>query len=128
MSLRSPLSRVLGSGSAKDGTDHWWMQRMTALALLIVGIWFLASIGNLQTHSHAELAAWTGRPFNAVMLLLGSVVLAWHSSLGVQVVIEDYMHGRGLKTFALIVNKFTHVFLAGAALLAIMRLAVGGSA
>lgn len=128
MSLRSPLSRVLGSGSAKDGTDHWWMQRVTALGLLIAGIWFLASLANLQTHSHAELVAWTGRPFNAVMLLLGSIVLAWHSSLGVQVVVEDYIHGRGLKTSALIVNKFVHVFLAGVASLAILKLALGGSA
>ena len=70
MSLRSPLSRVLGSGSAKEGTEHWWMQRVTAIALLIVGLGFLVSIAGLVDYDRAELYRWAGHPFNAVMLLL----------------------------------------------------------
>jgi succinate dehydrogenase / fumarate reductase membrane anchor subunit len=128
MSLRSPLSRVLGSGSAKDGTDHWWMQRVTAIALLILGPWFLISFAALEGYSQAELAVWVGKPANTIMLLLASLTLAWHSILGIQIVIEDYIHGPGLKVLALILNKFVHIFLGVAAVLAILKLALGGSA
>lgn len=94
MSLRSPLSRVLGTGSAKEGTDHWWMQRVTAIALLILGPWFLISFAQLDGYSRADLHAWVGSPFNAVMLLLASLTLAWHSVLGIQIVVEDYLMDR----------------------------------
>ena len=128
MSLRSPLSKVLGSGSAKEGTGHWWMQRVTAVGLALLGIWFLWSFAGLNANSHADLAAWVGQPTNAVLLLLLSMTLAWHSTLGVQVVIEDYVHGPGLKVFALMLNKFAHVILATAAALAVLKVALGGPA
>ena len=127
MSLRSPLSRVLGSGSAKEGTDHWWMQRVTAVALLILGPWFLFSFAGLDNYSQADIAAWVAAPANAVMLLLASITLAWHSMLGIQIIIEDYIHGPGLKVVSLILNKFAHVFLGVAAVLAILKMALGGS-
>jgi len=125
MSLRSPLSRVLGSGSAKEGTEHWWMQRVTAVALLIIGLWFLVSIAGLSAYDRAEMYRWAGHPFNAVMLILASVTLAWHSILGVQVVVEDYVHGPFLKVLALLLNKFLHIFLAAAAVLAVLKIALG---
>ena len=127
MSLRSPLSRVLGSGSAKGGTEHWWMQRVTAVALLIIGLWFLVSIAGLVDYDRAELYRWVGHPFNAVMLILASITLAWHSTLGLQVIVEDYVHGPMLKIIALLFNKFLHVFLAAAALLAVLKVALGDS-
>ena len=127
MSLRSPLSRVLGSGSAKEGTNHWWMQRVTAIGLLILGAWFLISIAQMESYGHNDLAAWVGDPFNAVMLLLASITLAWHSSLGIQVVIEDYVHGPALKVVSIILNKFAHLFLGAAAVLAVLSVALGGS-
>jgi succinate dehydrogenase / fumarate reductase membrane anchor subunit len=127
MTLRSPLSRVLGSGSAKEGTDHWWMQRVTAVALLILGPWFLFSFAGLDNYSQADIAAWVAAPANAVMLLLASITLAWHSMLGIQIIIEDYIHGPGLKVVSLILNKFAHVFLSVAAVLAILKMALGGS-
>jgi len=127
MSLRSPLSRVLGSGSAKEGTDHWWMQRMTAIALLILGPWFLVSIARLDNYSQADLAGWVANPFNAVMLLLASLTLSWHSMLGIQVVVEDYVHAAGLKVVSLILSKFIHVFLCVAAVLAVLKVALGGT-
>jgi len=127
MSLRSPLSRVLGSGSAKEGTEHWWNQRLTAIGLLILGLWFLAAFAGIDGYSQAELVAWVGEPMNAVMLLLVSVTLAWHSALGIQVVIEDYVHGAGIKVIALILNKFIHVLLGVAALLAVLNVALGGA-
>jgi succinate dehydrogenase / fumarate reductase membrane anchor subunit len=126
MSLRSPLSRVLGSGSAREGTDHWWMQRVTAIAMLILGPWFLVSIGRLEGFGEADLALWVANPANAVMLLLLAFTLAWHSSLGVQVVIEDYVHGPATKIVSLLLNKFVHVFLGLAAVFAILKVSLGG--
>lgn len=128
MSLQSPLAKVLGSGSAKGGTDHWWAQRVTAIALLMLGLWFLVSVSLLDGYTHANLHAWVGRTFNSVMLLLLSVTLAWHSALGIQVVIEDYVHGPFTKTISLIFNKFIHTFLTIAAIFAILKIALGGHA
>ncbi len=127
MSLRSPLSRVLGSGSAKEGTDHWWMQRVTAIALLILGLWFLISIASLEGYSETDMHTWVASPFNAIMLLLMSITLAWHSTLGIQIVIEDYVHGPGLKVVSIILSKFVHVFLCVAAVVAILKVLLGGS-
>ena len=127
MSLSSPLSRVLGSGSAKEGTDHWWMQRVTAVALLILGLWFLVSIARLDGFAHGDMLAWVGEPFNALMLILAGVTIAWHSVLGVQVVIEDYVHGPALKVISIILNKFVHLFLGAAAVFAVLKVALGAS-
>jgi succinate dehydrogenase / fumarate reductase membrane anchor subunit len=128
MSLQSPLSRVLGSGSAKEGTEHWWQQRVTAIALLILGLWFALAIAGLDSFDHAAVAAWVASPFNAIMLLLLAVTLSWHSMLGIQVVVEDYVHGPALKVFSILLNKFVHVFLAIAAAFAILKVFLGGAA
>ena len=128
MSLRSPLAQVLGSGSAKDGTEHWWAQRVTAVALLILGGWFLFSIMRLDSFAHSAMLEWAGRPFNSVMLVLLSVTLAWHSALGVQVVLEDYVHGPFIKVVSLLANRFAHVFLAITAVVAVLTIALGNSA
>ena len=127
MSLRSPLGRVLGSGSANDGTEHWWAQRVTAVALLILGLWFLLSLLQLDGFAHATLSTWIGRPFTGVMMLLLCLTLAWHSYLGVQVVLEDYVHGRLVIVVSLLLNRFAHAFLAIAAVLAILKISLGGS-
>ena len=127
MSLRSPLGQVLGSGSAKDGTEHWWAQRLTAVALLILGSWFLYSIMRLDSFSHAAILDWAGSPLNSIMLLLLSATLAWHSALGVQVVLEDYVHGPFIKVVSLLANRFVHAFLAIAAIVAILKITLGAS-
>ena len=127
MNLRSPLGQVLGSGSAKEGTEHWWHQRLTAVALLVLGSWFLLSLLGLENFSHAVVADWAGRPFNGVMLLLLCVTLAWHSALGVQVVLEDYVYGPFIKVVSLIFNRFVHAFLAVFAVVAILQLVLGGT-
>ena len=128
MSLRSPLARVLGSGSARDGTDHWWAQRVSAVALLLLGLWFAASLLTLDSFAYEIVRNWATRPINGVLLLSLTLALAWHSSLGVQVVIEDYVHGPFLKIASLIANKLLHVFLAIAGAYAIVNLALGGAA
>ena len=125
MSLRSPLGRVIGLGTAKDGTEHWWGQRISGIALAILGLWFAWSIATMSGFSHADAVAFIGQPINALLLLLLSVTMAYHSYLGIQVVIEDYVHSHGLKTALLIFSRFAHVFLAVAAIFAILRLGIG---
>jgi len=127
LSLRSPLGQALGSGSAKDGTEHWWAQQLTSVALLILGGWFLVSIVRLDSFAHTAILDWAGRPFNSVMLLLLVVTLAWHSALGVGGVIDDYVHGPFIKVVSLLLNRFAHVFLAMAAVVSILKIALGGS-
>jgi succinate dehydrogenase / fumarate reductase membrane anchor subunit len=127
VSLRSPLARVLGSGSAKEGTDHWWLQRVSSMALLILGSWFLVSLQLLGTFELGAIQAWIGRPWNSVMLLLLGLTLSYHSSLGVQVVIEDYVHGPFLKVASLVASKFMHVVVAAAASFAVLKIAFGSA-
>ncbi len=112
---------------AEGGTKHWWVQRVTAVALLILSGWFLYSITQLDSFAHSALLGWAGRPFNSVMLLLLSVTLAWHSALGVQVVLEDYVHGAFIKVVSLLLNRFAHVFLAIVAVVAVLKIALGGA-
>ena len=127
MNLRTPLGRVLGSGSAKDGTEHWWMQRVTAVGLVLLGSWFLLALLRLPDLGYTAVVAWASRPLNGIMLLLLCTALAWHSKLGVQVVIEDYVHAPALKVTSLILNKFAHVFLLAASIYAILKIALRSS-
>ena len=121
MSLRSPLGRVLGLGTAKDGTSHWWGQRVSAIALLFLGLWFAVSLATMSGFSHAQAVTFIGRPLNSILLLLLSVTLTYHSYLGIQVVIEDYVHAPGIKLGALILSRFAHMLLAAAAVFAILK-------
>jgi len=125
MSLRSPLGKVLGLGTAKEGTSHWWGQRVSAIALAILGVWFAWALATAPGFGHAEVVAVIGRPLNAILLLLLSVTMAYHSFLGIQVVIEDYVHAPGLKLAALLVSRFAHVLLAVAAVFAILKIGLG---
>ncbi len=125
MSLRSPLGRVLGLGTAKDGTSHWWGQRVSGAAMAVLGLWFAGSIAVLPGYGHEAAVAFISQPLNAVLLLLLSATMAYHSYLGVQVVIEDYVHAHGLKVAALVLSRFAHIFLAAAALFAILKLGIG---
>ena len=104
MKLRAPLSRVLGLGTAKDGTSHWWGQRVSAIALLFLGLWFVVSLTTMSDFSHAAVVASIERPINSILLLLLTVTMAYHSYLGIQVVIEDYVHAPGIKVMALILQ------------------------
>ena len=125
MSLRSPLGRVLGLGTAKDGTSHWWGQRVSGLAMAILGMWFAWSLATMTDYGHANTVVFISQPFNVVMLTLLCVTMAYHSYLGVQVVIEDYVHGLGLKLAASLLSRFAHIFFAIVGLFAILKLGVG---
>jgi succinate dehydrogenase / fumarate reductase membrane anchor subunit len=122
MSLRTPLGQVLGLGTAKDGTSHWWGQRVSAIALIFLGIWFAFLLATMSGFSHAEAVAAIGRPINSVLLLLLSVTLGYHSYLGIQVVIEDYVHAPGLKLLTLLSSRFVHIALVAAAVFAVLKI------
>jgi succinate dehydrogenase / fumarate reductase membrane anchor subunit len=125
MSLRTPLGKVLGHGSAKEGTGHFFGQRVSGVALLLLGLWFACSLATMPGFEHADALAFIGAPLNGVLLLLLVAALAYHSSLGVQVVIEDYVHGNGLKLLSLVISRFAHSFLLVAAIYAIIKIGLG---
>lgn len=123
MSLRSPLGQALGRGSAKSGVSHWWVQRMTALALVPLTLWFVFQLVHLPTTDQAAVREWVAAGVNPAFLVLFVTAVSWHSSLGIQVVIEDYVHTPALKLAGLLLNTFVHIFLAVAAVVAVLRIA-----
>ena len=125
MSLRSPLGKVLGLGTAKDGTDHWWAQRMSAVALALLGLWFIVSLLQLPGFDQGSVVEFIGTPLNSIFMALLCATLAYHSYLGVQVVLEDYVHGPGLKVFSLVASRFAHIFVAVASIYAVLKIGLG---
>lgn len=125
MSLRSPLARARGLGAAHNGTHHWWVQRLTSIALLPLLLWFAVSFASLAAADHATAAAWLRAPINAILMLGLIMALFHHMQLGLQVVIEDYIHGHGRKFMALIAIKFGTALLAIAAAFAVLKVAFG---
>ena len=128
MSLRSPLGLALGAGSAKEGVRHWWAQRLSAIALVLLSIWFVISILALPAHDYATVSSWMGQGWTAVLLILFVLTAAWHSQLGVRVVVEDYVHGSGMKSLTLALVTFFHVVVAVVGVFAILKVALGGAA
>ena len=125
MSLRSPLGRVLGLGAAHAGVHHWWTQRLTSLALVPLSIWFLVSLLALPALDYPTVCAWMRQTSTALLLIVFVAVAAWHSQLGVRVVIEDYVHGAAARTLWLVLLAFAHVALAAAGAFAVLRVALG---
>ena len=124
-SLRTPLARVTGLGSAKDGTGHWWAQRLTAVALVPLVVWFVASVVSLAGADQAAVKAWLAHPLAALLMVLFLATGFYHLKLGLQVVIEDYIHGHAIKVALLIANVFACVLLGGGAVLAVLKLTLG---
>ena len=125
MSLRTPLGRVRGLGSAKGGTEHFWAQRLTAIALVPLALWFVASLAALAGADHAAAKAWLAEPFTAVVMILVVATGFHHGQLGLQVVIEDYVSTEWIKMSSIIVVKLATVALAVAAIFAVLRIALG---
>ena len=123
-SLRSPLGRVRGLGSAKSGVHHWWLQRLSSAALLPLTLWFVFSAAALAGASHAETVAWIGRPWNAVLLLVTIAIGFHHTASGLQVIIEDYANVEWVKLVLIQGEKAICVLLALASALAVLRIAV----
>jgi succinate dehydrogenase / fumarate reductase membrane anchor subunit len=127
MSLRSPLGKVLGTGSAKEGVHHWWLQRLTSIALVPLTVWFVVSLLSLPSLEHVAVISWMAQTWTALLLVLFILVATWHSQLGVRVVVEDYVHG-GTKTLTLVVITFIHALVAAAGVFAVLKVAFGGAA
>ena len=124
--LRTPLSRARGLGSAKEGVHHWWAQRITAVALIPLVAWFAISLIMLSGADYAVVRAWIGSPVVMVLLTLTIVIGLHHGQLGMQVVIEDYVHSEGLKLALIVLLRFIAVFFGLAAIVAILRIGFGG--
>jgi succinate dehydrogenase / fumarate reductase, membrane anchor subunit len=127
MSLRSPLGRVLGQGAARNGVRHWWQQRLTSIALVPLTVWFAVSLLSLPSLGHPALVAWMSQSWTALLLILFVLIAAWHSQLGVRVVVEDYVHDVGARTLTLVVIGFAHVLLAAAGVFAVLKVAFGAA-
>jgi succinate dehydrogenase / fumarate reductase, membrane anchor subunit len=124
-SLRTPLGKVRGLGSAKSGTDHFFRQRVTALANVPLAIAFIFIVASLQGADHARMVATVSHPLVAILLLLFVVSGVIHMRLGMQVIIEDYIHSEGTKIAMLIANTFFAIVIGTASLFAILKMAFG---
>ncbi len=126
MALQSPLGRARGLGSAKEGVGHWWLQRLTAVALVPLSLWFVISMLGLVGADYETFRAFFANPGNLAMMVLVVIVTFWHAVLGVQVVIEDYVHDEAVKLASLIALRLLGVGLGAFAALAVIMFGIGG--
>jgi len=125
MNLRSPLSQARGLGSAKEGVSHWWLQRLTAIALVPLTLWFVFSVARYHVSDFPTMMAWIKNPYVAVALLLYFAAVFYHAALGVQVVVEDYVGNEGAKLLLIVGAKFGLAVLAAASVFAVLKIAFG---
>ncbi|QTR48656.1 succinate dehydrogenase, hydrophobic membrane anchor protein [Candidatus Thiothrix anitrata] len=126
MSLLTPFKRASGLGSTSDGVKHWWMQRMTAVALIPLTLWIVFAVAAHAGESYATVAAWFAQPFTTTMLTLFVFTAFLHASQGLTVIIEDYIHHDGVKVAVLIGMKLVLVLLSTSSILSILRTAFAG--
>jgi len=124
--LRSPLGRVRGLGAAKEGVAHWWAQRVTAVALIPLMLWYVAALVALTGADHSRLVAWLHAPFPAIVTILMLIAMFYHMALGIQVVIEDYVHTEWVKISAILLNNAVAVVLAMTGIFAVLHIAFQG--
>jgi succinate dehydrogenase / fumarate reductase membrane anchor subunit len=126
--IETPLARVRGLGAAKDGTEHWWMQRLTAVLLVPLGLWFVGSIWWLvmQGASHAAVVDWLQGPVAATLMILFAGATFYHLKLGLQVVIEDYVHHKPVKWTMLIALSLGCLMLGAACVYSVIAIALKG--
>lgn len=126
MSLRSPLGKAIGLGSAKHGFAHWWWQRVTAIALIPLSVWFLVSLLSLVGAPYAQVSGWLSNPFNACVVLLFMLTMLYHAQTGLQVVIEDYVHTKWINITLLLGVKFAAVVMAMLTVISVFKVVFGG--
>ena len=125
--MRSPLGRAIGLGSAKEGVGQWWIQRLTAVALVPLTVWFVVTV---IAHLGVDLTAfrqWIGEPGTAILFILLLIATFYHVSLGFQVVIEDYVHAELLRLGMIVIVRFLSFGLAVAGIFAVLRMAFGAA-
>jgi succinate dehydrogenase / fumarate reductase membrane anchor subunit len=124
--LRTPLSKVKGLGSAKSGTEHFIMQRITALALIPLVIWFCLSLAFLPNANYASVVMWLSSPFNAVLLVVTLIAGFYHGALGLQVIFEDYISSHGKRTIAIIISNLVLFFFAALGVYSVLKISILG--
>ena len=121
--MQSPLRRAQGLGSAGTGVDHWWTQRVTAVALIPLTLWFAALLIALSGSEYNAVIAWLRTPFVTILMVLLLIILCQHMALGLQVVIEDYVHSDRVKIPAVVATRYVCFGLAVAGIIATLRIA-----
>jgi succinate dehydrogenase / fumarate reductase, membrane anchor subunit len=124
--LRSDLGRVRGLGSAKEGVQHWWMQRVSAIALIPLSLWFVACVVFLIDVDRATALQWLGSPVTLGLMSLFLIALVYHAVLGLQVVVEDYVHSHAAKITLLLLIQFSGIALAAAGVIAMLMITIYG--
>lgn len=122
--MRTPLAEAHGLGPAKEGVGHWWAQRISALALVPLTPWFVFAIAARAGGGYEEMAAWLSSPVVAVAMSLYLAALFYHSQLGLQVVLEDYVDSEWLKYVSLVALQFANIVLAAASIFAVLWMAL----
>ena len=128
MRLRTPLAKAKGLGSAKHGTHHFWMQRVTAIALVPLTFWFVTSLVAMVSVDHDTVSTWLSTPLTAILMLLFIIALFYHAQLGMQVVIEDYVESEWQKLANIILVKLLAFIAATASVFAVLRVFLAGTA
>ena len=121
MSLRTPLSEAKGLGSAKEGASHWWLQRLTAVALIPLSMWLAFAVAMLGSASYETVLEWLQSPIVAVLLVLFIAATFYHTQLGLQVIVEDYVSG-WLKVATIVLINFVCIVLAVAGIVALLKI------
>lgn len=122
----TPLARVRGLGSAEAGAEHWFLERLTSVSTLLLFVWLIVSLLRLPDLEHRTVAMWLASPLGAVPMLLLVISTFWHLKLGLQVVVEDYVHDEGNKLFSLVLINFAAILAAAFAIFAILKTAFAG--
>lgn len=123
--FQSPLSRARGLGSARSGTSHWWSQRVSAIALIPLGLWLCLSLAMIAAYDHSQVVEWIRSPINGIALVLVIIALFYHAALGLQTIAEDYLSVEWLKIGLIIVIRLSAVALSATAVLSVLRIALG---
>lgn len=126
MSLLTPFKKASGLGTTNDGVHHWWMQKLTAVALVPLSLWFVFAVAAHAGDDYAAISAWFAQPITTTMLTLTAFTTFLHSAQGLQVIIEDYVHHEGAKLAALILMKLGLFALGASSILSILRVAFAG--
>lgn len=128
MTMETPLARVRGLGSAREGAHHWWIERLTSVSTLLLFLWLLVSLFRLPGLDYRDVVEWLQGPLAAVPMLLLILSTFWHLKLGMQVILEDYVHEEGWKFLSILLLNFATVTGAAFALFAVLKIALGGGA
>ncbi|PWG02375.1 succinate dehydrogenase, hydrophobic membrane anchor protein [Sphingosinicella humi] len=128
MRMETPIGRVRGLGSAKSGAHHWWLERLTSVSTLLLFVWFVVSLLRMPSLDYRSVVEWLSEPLVAVPMLLLIVSTFWHLKLGLQVVIEDYVHEEGMKFFSITLLNFFTIALGALALFSVLKIAFAGGA